>query len=44
MALVNLHHYYEVRFGLRWYFTEVLYRITDLKVLVNFKTILRGKR
>src|SRR3972149_2730794 len=40
MTLVNWHHHYEVRFGLRWYFTEMLYRITDLKVLVNFKTIL----
>jgi ubiquinone/menaquinone biosynthesis C-methylase UbiE len=40
MTVVDWHHHYEVRFGLRWYFTEMLYRITDLKVLVNFKTIL----
>jgi ubiquinone/menaquinone biosynthesis C-methylase UbiE len=40
MALVNWRRHYEVRFGLRWYFTEMLYRITDLKVLVNFKSIL----
>ena len=40
MAVVDWHHHYEARFGLRWYFTEMLYRITDLKVLVNFKTIL----
>jgi len=40
MAVVDWHHHYEARFGLRWYFTEMLYRITDLKVLANFKTIL----
>jgi ubiquinone/menaquinone biosynthesis C-methylase UbiE len=40
MALVNWRRHYEVRFGSRWYFTEMLYRITDLKVLVNFKSIL----
>jgi ubiquinone/menaquinone biosynthesis C-methylase UbiE len=40
MAVVDWHHHYEARFGLRWYFTEMLYRITDLKVLANLKTIL----
>ncbi len=40
MAVVNWRRHYEARFGSRWYFTEMLYRITDLKVLVNFKSIL----
>ena len=40
MAIVNWRCHYEVRFGLRWYFSEMLYRIIDLKILVNFKTIL----
>ena len=40
MALINWRRHYEAKFGSRWYFTEMLYRITDLKVLVNFKTIL----
>ncbi len=40
MALVNWHRHYEIRFGVRWYFTEMLYRITDLKALLNFKSIL----
>jgi len=40
MALMNWHRHYEVRFGSIFYFTEMLYRLTDLKVLVNFKTIL----
>ncbi len=40
MALVNWRRHYEVRFGSTWYFKEMLYRLTDLKVLVNFKSIL----
>jgi ubiquinone/menaquinone biosynthesis C-methylase UbiE len=40
MAVVNWRRHYEARFGSRWYFTEMLYRITDLKALVNFKSIL----
>lgn len=40
MALTNWQNHYRVRFGVRWYFAEILYRMTDLKVLVNFETIL----
>ncbi len=40
MGLVNWRRHYEAKFGSRWYFTEMLYRITDLKVLTNFKSIL----
>jgi ubiquinone/menaquinone biosynthesis C-methylase UbiE len=40
MALVNWRRHYEVRFGSTWYFTEILYRLPDLRVLVNFNSIL----
>lgn len=40
MAVVNWRRHYEAKFGSRWYFTEMLYRITDLTVLVSFKSIL----
>lgn len=40
MDVVDWHYHCEVRFGSRWYFTEMLCRIADLKVIENFKTIL----
>ncbi len=40
MALVNWFNQYERKFGYRWYFPELLYRLADLKVLTDFKSVL----
>jgi len=40
MALVNWFNQYENKFGYRWYFPELLYRLVDLKILTNFRSIL----
>ena len=37
---VDWHDFYELKFGVRWYFTELLYRIVDVRVLINFGSIL----
>jgi len=40
MSLFNWFNHYKDRSGLYWYIVEITYRIVDLKVLTNFKTIL----
>jgi len=37
---MDWHDFYEVKFSSRRYFSELLYRIVDIRALVNFKSIL----
>jgi hypothetical protein len=40
MPLFDWFDHYKQRFGLYWYIVEITYRIVDLRVLTNLKTIL----